>query len=450
MTPIRTEARAILRIAIPAALTQLGMMGLWVIDYMMLRHSVEAQDAAALGRMWISGTSLIGMGLLFGLDPILAQAWGARDAKRLGDGLQQGLFLCLLLSIPFAITYTFTEVVLVALGQNPAICVDAEHYALVQIPSLPLFFGITVLRQFLQARGIVRPAMFVVLSALPLNALLDWVLIHGHLGFPALGVVGTGIATAVIQGYVFLALAFVILKGRLHEGAWEGWRRENFRIAPLIPILAIGLPIGVQLGLELWAFQISTIWSGWLGEGIIELASHNAVMQIASVSFMVPLGIAIGTTTRVGNLIGEGRPKDAQRSAWVAIAMGAGVMALAAALFLVFRSPLIGLYTEHATVAKLAIGILPVAAAFQVFDGIQVVGSGILRGMGRPRPALLFNLVGYYVLALPLGYWLCFHADHGLSGIWYGLAFALFIISILMVTYIHHRGPSTVTERVTG
>jgi len=173
----------------------------------------------------------------------------------------------------------------------------------------------------------------------------------------------------------------------------------------------------------------------------VELAAHTIALNVASLSFMMPLGIALGSVTRVGNLIGAGKVRRAQITAWVAIVMGAGVMALSAVIFVLLRHRLPALYTPDHAVISLTAGILPVAAAYQLFDGTQVVGGGILRGMGRTRPVAVFNLVGYYLLALPLAWYLAFPAGWGLEVIWWGLSLGLATVALMLVLWVWRRGP---------
>jgi MATE family multidrug resistance protein len=191
------------------------------------------------------------------------------------------------------------------------------------------------------------------------------------------------------------------------------------------------------MGLEMWAFSGSNLIAGWLGAP--QLAAHTIVLNLASITFMVPLGISQGAAVRVGNLLGAGRPSQARMASWVAIAMGAAVMTVSATAFVVLREVLPAAYTKDATVLALAASILPVAAAFQVFDGTQAVACGVLRGMGKPRPAAVFNLIGYWVLALPIGTWLALRTDAGLAGLWWGLAGGLCLVAVGLVIWIRAR-----------
>ena len=448
MSAVLRELRRIGAIALPVALTQATLMTLWIVDTKMLFGlSVEAQDAAALGRSWIAGISLVGLGLCLGLDPIMSQAWGARDRRRLGSALQQGLLLSLLLSVPVGLAFLFTEEFLLATRQDPALARAAEHYVLVQLPALPAVFAFGVLRQYLNCRGIVAPPLVVGILANFVNALGNWMFIYGH-GVPELGVTGAGLATALTEIFMVAALAVWIRARGLQRAAWMGWNKTAWNLRGLLPVLALGLPIAIQLGLELWGFQIATLWAGLLGDQVTPLASHNIALQLASLSFMLPLGISIGAAARVGNLIGAGDPLGARRAAWVALGLGAFVMSLCGVGLVLGREVLPAWYTDDAAVIALAAGILPIAAGFQVFDGLQVVGGGVLRGMGRTKPAAVFNFVAYYLLALPLGWWWCFERGHGLRGLWWGLGTALALVSIALVLYIRARGPGPALARV--
>ncbi len=449
MHPLRRELKRITAIALPVALTQASLYSLSVVDtWMLFAVGVEEADAAALGRTFLMGTWMVAFGVLFGLDPIMSQAWGARDRRKLGTALQQGLLLCGLLSIPTGLAAFWCEEFLVLLKQNPELAPAAEAYVLVQVPALPCMLLFVLGRQYLNCRGIVYPPLVIGVAANLVNVGVNWIFIYGNWGAPRLGATGAGIATAIVELFMAGGL-FLWIKGfRLQRAAWAGWDREAWRLAGLAPVFAIGLPIALQLGLEIWAFLITTLWAGQLGDQVVPLAAHNLVLQLASLSFMLPLGISIGVAARVGNLIGSGDTDAAQRSAWLALALGAAVMLANAIALVLLREKLPAWFTDDAAVVALCAGLLPIAAAFQIFDGVQVVGGGILRGMGRTRPAALINLIAFYVLALPLGYWWCFELGHGLAGLWWGLGTALAIVAVLFVAYIHVRGPRTVERAV--
>jgi multidrug resistance protein, MATE family len=435
------EIRPLVALGVPTALTQLGVMMLGVVDTVMVGWlGVAELGAASLGHVWIFGTLILGMGLMFGLDPIIAQAHGARDHERVGLTLQQGVIAALIASVPIALLWLATEPVLLLFGQDPQLAAGAHVYVVTQIPSIPPFLVFLAVRQYLQGRGVVMPAFWITVLANGVNALGNWVLVFGHLGFPALGLVGSAMATAVTRGFMLVALVGLVLALRLHEGAWVPWSRRALDARDLGRIFKIGVPVGVQYALEGWAFQVTTLLAGLMGKSF--LAAHTIVLNLASLSFMLPLGISLGAATHVGNLIGAGHLARAQRAAHVALGLGALVMILSAATFVALRWVLPDLYTDDVAVIALAASILPIGAAFQLFDGVQVVGGGILRGMGNTVPAAVINLVGYYALALPLAAWLGFETSLGLSGLWWGLATGLAVVATALVIWVARRGPA--------
>jgi MATE family multidrug resistance protein len=443
VSPVRTEIRALSALALPAAATQLSTMLMGFVDTVLLGHvGVHELAASSIANVWIHGTLFFAVGVIIGIDPLIAQAHGRGDAAATGLAAQRGLVIALLLSVPVGLCWYETEAVLLAVGQDARLAHDAQVFARAQIPSIPFFLAFSTLRQYLQCRGIVRPAMWVILFANVVNALLAWALIFGHLGFPALGLWGAGLATSVTRGFCFFGLAGMIAYLSLHAGAWPRPSRAIFDADAFRRILALGFPVAIHFSLEIWAFSGAALMAGWLGA--VPLAAHTIALNLASLSFMLPLGVSQGAVTRVGNLLGARRPQDAERAAWVAIAFGAAVMGLCGIGFLVLRHALPRLYTNELEVIAVAASVLPIAAAFQVFDGTQVVCCGVLRGMGRTRPAAWFNFLGYWVLGLPVGGWLAFRADWGLHGIWWGLCFGLFVVSSSLVLFVRARGPSRI------
>ncbi|MGH0030776.1 MAG: MATE family efflux transporter [Myxococcota bacterium] len=440
----RQELRRLTQLAMPIAGAQLATMLMGFVDTVMLGHySTDAMAAAVLANSLVFGTMMFANGILFGLDPLITQAHGAGDGRAVALALQRGMVLALLLSVPVGVSWLFTGEFMLALGQEPRLVPLAQGYMDAVLPSIPFFLWLSVLRQYLQGREIVRPALYVTLAANVFNALFNWVLIFGHLGFPELGIRGAGIATTSVRVVSLLLLVGLVVWARLHRGAWQGWSRQALDLRALARITAIGFPVAIQTSTEMWAFNLATFLAGSLGA--IEAAAHGIVMNLASISFMLALGVAVATTTRVGNLLGAGRPADAQRASWIGIAMGSGVMTLSAVSFVVFRQGLPMLYTLDAEVVALAALVLPVAAAFQVFDGAQVVGCGVLRGMGRTRPAAFFNFVGYWLLGLPIGWWIGVR-EGWLGGLWWGLVLGLAVVATGIVLWVRVRGPATMTS----
>jgi MATE family multidrug resistance protein len=438
--PIPEEIASLVRLAVPVVFTQIGSMALNVVDILMVGHAgVDILAAASLGSVWIMGTLVIGMGVILGLDPIITQAHGAGDQETLGLSLQRGIVIALALSIPLACLWLATEPVLLLAGQEQRLAAMARNYVFTQIPSIPAYLIFAAQRQYLQGRGIVKPAMWITLGVNGLNILFNWALIFGNLGMPALGLVGAGLATCITRMCLALGLAAWMLAGRLHEGAWVPWSRKALDRAPLGALLMLGLPIGFQLGLDVWAFEIVTLLAGQFDTA--SLAAHSIVLNLVALAFMIPLGISSAAVTRVGNLIGRGDAGNAQRATWIAVALGAAIMVISALAFIMFRDRLPRLYSGDTSVIEVASGLLIIAAMFQLFDGIQVVAGGVLRAMKQTRIAALFNLIGYYGLGLPLAIALAFGLELRVAGLWYGLSAALAIIAVSLMVWLSRHGP---------
>jgi multidrug resistance protein, MATE family len=438
--------RKLFTIAGPVVLTQLGLMGFGLVDTLMLgRVGVAELDAAALGNLWLFGTAILGIGVIFGLDPIIAHAFGRGDEQRAGLALQQGLVVATLLAIPLIASAWLAEEVLLVFGQDPELAAAAETYLAVQSWSVLPLLLFYALRQFLQARELVAPALWVTLIANVLNvlgnqALIFGVQLPGGLELPALGLVGAGVASAITRTSLAVGLiAWTWIRG-LHRGAWQPWSARAFDPRGLLEVLRYGVPVGVQYTLEVWVFQVSTLLAGALGRN--ELAAHSIVLNIASVTFMVPLGISFSAATIIGNLVGSGRRGAAQRTAYLAFLVGGSVMLIFAVMLVALRWVLPGFYTDEVAVVILAATILPIAATFQVFDGLQVVGGGILRGTGDTLPAALFNAIAYYGVALPLAAYLVLGRGLGLPAIWWSLALGLALVAGTMLIWVRLRGPA--------
>jgi multidrug resistance protein, MATE family len=434
MTPLRSELRVLTRLSAPVALTQLGIMMPGVVDVLMVaRIEPQSLAACALGNMWQWGWMSLAMGLVFGCDPLIAQAHGRGDGPGTALAYQRGIVVALLASIPLCVVLALSGPGLSLLGQAQEVADKAWRYNLWKLPTAPCFLIYAAMRQYLQGRALMAPATWVMwignLLHVPLNALL----IFGGLGIPALGLPGAAIASSITTLFLVLCLASWIRIFRLDEGAKRRWDRESFSRAGVLQVARLGLPIGLQMSLEGWAFALATVMAGWIGVGAV--ASHQIVLNLASLAFMVPLGVSQGASTRVGNMIGAGDATGLRRAVGAALLLGAGVMAVSAAAFAIFRRELPLLYSDDLAVAAAAAQIMPLAAAFQLSDGLQVVAGGVLRGMGRPDASAIVNLVGYYAFTLPLAYALGFMAGWGLWGIWLALCIGLLGVAAALTVW---------------
>jgi MATE family multidrug resistance protein len=416
-------------------LAQIGLVMIGVVDTLMLsRVGVTELAAGALGNAWQWTFLSLGLGLVMGIDPLISQAHGRGDGPGTALALQRGIVLALIVSVPIMVASVWSERGLLALGQEPGVAVLAAQYNRFKLPTVPCFLIYSALRQYLQGRALMGPATWVMWICNVVHGVLDWALIFGRLGLPALGVQGAAIASSISTGLLVVLLAVWVVALRLHAGAWRPWDRASFSLRGLLWTARLGLPVGLSISLESTAFSLSTTMAGWLGREA--LASHQVVLNMASLSFMVPLGISQGASVRVGNLIGAGDEQGMRRAAQVSIALGAAVMVFSAVAFSTLRFELPGLYTDDRRVLALAAQILPLAAAFQLFDGTQVVAGGVLRGMGRPDAAAVVNLIGYYVIALPCAYVVGFVWGHGLVGIWASLAAGLTLVAVALLVWV--------------
>ena len=286
-------------------------------------------------------------------------------------------------------------------------------------------------RRYLQGVGKVKPVMFALISANLVNWAGNWALIYGHLGLPRMGLPGSALSTCLARLYMASVLIYAAWRNERQRGHglflhWPGilWDR-------IVNLLHLGLPSAGQIVLEVGAFGAATIMAGNLTPAV--LAAHQIVLNWASVTFMVPLGLSAATAVSVGHAVGAKRFADARRLGWLGIACAVAFMSLAAAAFILFPIPILHLYTHDPGVIASGVPLLLLAAAFQVFDGVQAVATGSLRGLGETRMPMLANLGGYWFFGLPLGYWLCFRLGWGVQGLWTGLTTALIAISVVVL-----------------
>jgi len=433
---LRPELLAAARLAAPVALVQVGFMLMGVVDTMMLGHlSANALAAGALGHIITISALMLGYGLLSALDPLVSQAHGARDAAAIGGHLQRGVVLAAVVTVPFVLALLDIEPLLKACGQAPGVSRDAADYARAILwGSLPYFLFVA-LRQTLQAMSLVRPAAVAIVLGNLVNAAANWVLIFGHLGMPALGVRGSALSTSLARWVMFLYL----LAAARHRLApyWHGFDREAVVLRKHWLMLRIGLPIGLHNTVELLIFALAALLIGRMG--VADLAGHQIALNLASLSFMVPLGIAGAAATRVGNAIGRRDMPGARRAAVACLILGAGAMSFFALLFAAVPGALARLYTRDGEVIAVAAALLPIAAMFQVFDGLQVVAAGVLRGSADTTFPAVMALVGYWLLGLPVGWELAFRAGLGPRGLWWGFTVGLAAVAILFVARIAAR-----------
>lgn len=426
-----TELRRLARLALPIVLVNLGWMGLGVEDVLMVgKLGTEALAGTQLGHVYTFGLMILGQGVMFVMDPAIAQAWGARDSRAVATGIQRGFVLALLMSPLFSVAFWAASPLLSILAEQPTVVPVAHAYAKALIPSLPAFFAFLVLRQALQAMSVVRPIVASIVVANVVNVLLNGGFLYGWFGFAELGPVGAAWATTIGRW---------IMLGTLVWLAWPNlrgvWQKPEFavlaRLQPYLPLLGHGIQIGLTMAIEVWVFMAVSVLT--LRMGTVEMAGHTVALNLASISFMVPLGIGAAASTRVGNAIGRRDVRAAAYSARVALLCGGGVMVVFAIAFWSVPRLWAELYTDDAAVLALAGALLPIAAIFQVFDGTQVVACGVLRGAKDTRAPAIINAIGYWIIGLPVGIALADRYQLGPRGLWWGLTVGLLCCAILLV-----------------
>lgn len=454
------EVRALSRLAAPILLTNVCWMTVGLVDIVMLgRWSSEAVAAALLAGVWVHLTQVAGMGLVMGIDPLVTQGHGARDREALGRALQRGILVALIATVPVVGLRFWTAEILAAtrafaqwaagadavtglagldLEASARLDSPAERYALTQSFATPFFLVYIAYRQQLQGRGILRPALAVAAAANVVNVFGNWLLIF-VMGW---GIVGAGLATGITRMFMCLALVWLVRRHRLLRGAWVPWDRISFAWSGISRVLRYGIPVCLHFALEVGAFGTTTLIAGMLG--VAATVAHGVAINLASMTFMVPLGIGLAATTRVGNLIGERRFDEAQESSHVALWLGGLAMAILGLGLYFGRDLLPRIYVPDDPAAlRIAAAILPIAAAFQVFDGLQVVGSGVLRGMGSTVPPAVFNFIAWWVIALPLAWWFVLRGGGSLEHVWWSLVLGLGVVAVLAVWWVRAFGPAT-------
>ena len=418
-----------LRIAAPLALAELGWMAMGLVDTVMvggLPNSALAIGATSVGSALFYGFGIFGLGLLVGLDTMVSQAFGAGNREEAHRTLSSGLVIAATGSPILMLCVFGVAPALALIGVNPVVRVQANLFVNVLVWSLPPLMLYSAFRRYLQGLHVVAPITFALITANLVNAAGNWLLIYGKWGFPPLGLRGSALATVIARIYMCAVLALAI---RRHDATAFHHMRSD--VAHIRRILSLSLPAAAQIGFEVGVFNMATALAGTLDS--VSLAAHAIALNAASLTYMVPLGISSAAAVMVGKAMGARDPSRARQAGWTALWLAAGFEVCSAAAFVLFPRAIARLYTHDSRVISFAVTLLAIAAVFQLFDGLQVVATGALRGLGSTRTAMIYNLIGYWVLGLPLGCWLCFVLHWGAVGLWDGLCLSLICIGMGLV-----------------
>jgi multidrug resistance protein, MATE family len=430
----RAELGPTLQLALPLVLAELGWMSMAIVDTMMvgrLPNSAVAIAAVSLGGILVNVLAMFGGGLLIGLDTLVSQAFGSGEREDCHRSLLHGIYLSLALAPILMAPVWFFEPLLRAMSIAPDVIALAVPYSkALAWGTLPLLLYFAV-RRCMQAMNLVRPIAFALITANLINAGGNLILIYGKLGAPAMGTVGSGWSTAWARIYLSGVLVGYLL--------WYD-RRHRTRLlhTPIQPdlrrirrLIALGFPAAMQITLEIGVFALVTALIGRLGA--VALASHQIALNTVSFTYMVPLGISSAAAVRVGQAIGRKDLQGAGDAGGTAIFLGAAFMTSASIVLLVFPRWLARAYTPDRAIIQSTVLLLAAGAAFQLFDGIQTVATGALRGLGDTRTPMLCHFTAYWIIGLPLGAWLCFRRGWGAFGLWAGLSLALILIGVVLL-----------------
>jgi|tagenome__1003787_1003787.scaffolds.fasta_scaffold20951443_1 MATE family multidrug resistance protein len=431
------ELTATLKLAVPIALTQVGQIAMMTTDLALIgRLGDAALAAAALAHTVFFISFTFGMGLVSAVAPLAAQAFGAREPRLVRRAVRVGLWAALLVSLPIMMLPLWGQQILLALGQAPATAALAQQYL------SGLAWGATPALWFLAIRGFMsavnrpEPGLWITLGAIPANAVLVYLLIHGKLGLPRLELFGAGLATTIINLGMFLA------------GLWFAYGRQPFRKYRLLgriwridwmlmrQLVAIGAPISIAFLLEYGLFGTASLLMGLIST--TALAAHQIALQIAAILFMVPFGIGMAATVRVGHAVGRGDAPAVKRAGFVATGLGILFMSSMTLVVIVCRFGIARLFLGEGGesgggVIELTATLLMVGATFFVADGIQTVAAGALRGMNDTRLPLLFAAISYWLIGFTMAYGLAFWTGFGAVGIWIGLSCGTAVYAVLLI-----------------
>ncbi len=427
---IKKESRKLLSIGGPIIATQLLSMGLNFVDTVMAGN-LSALDlaAVAIGNAIYMPVAVFCMATLIAINPIVSQFLGARKFEEIGKSARQLLWLILILGIPGFFVVRNLDVVMNLINVTPEIIPIAHGYLkAVSWGFIPLltYMGI---RYFSEGLSVTKPAMFIAATSLVFNIGANYVLMYGKLGFPALGAVGSGYATSIVN--TIAAIIFIAF-----TASFKPFKRFDIFKRPTLPdwdyvgeLVKVGIPNGVSSSMEVLLFAAVSLLMGTLSVNVA--AAHQIAINASSAMFMIPFGLSIAISQRVGFSIGQGSMKMARFRGFTGIVICTGVMILSALLLFSIPEFIIGIYTHDPEVSNLAVALLFMAAVFQISDGLQVGGFGALRGLKDTRLPMIVNFISYWLIGFPTGYYLGIHLDYGPKGLWFGLICGLSVAAVL-------------------
>ncbi|MBT8381623.1 MAG: MATE family efflux transporter [Ignavibacteria bacterium] len=428
---IKNHIKYTIKLAYPIIIGQLGFIAMGVVDSMMVGQLGAAPlAAAALGNGFTILIHVIGYGLSMAVTPLVAIAVGAKKYDDCGIYFRQSLLVNTIFSFILMITTIVCADLIVYFEQPVEVQIQATSYMkILGISAVPMMLFQTY-KQFIEGLSVMVPAMIITLVANIINAGANWLFIFGNLGFPALGLDGAGWATFASRAFMMITIMGYVMSRKQFKKYDVSFHFKSINFPVIKKILGLGLPSGFQYFFEIGAFSFAVIMVGWLGTN--QQAAHQIAINLASVSFMAALGISGAGSIRVGNAVGEQNISEVRKAGFTASLLGASGMAFAGIIFILFRNQLPALYIDSDIVISISSSLLIIAALFQISDGTQAVGIGILRGLTDVKIPTAITFIAYWIVGLPTGYLLGFNFDLGVQGVWIGLLLGLTTSAILL------------------
>jgi MATE family multidrug resistance protein len=434
--PYRAELKTLLRLALPLAAAQAGNQAMGLVDIAVLgRLGTREFAAAALGNAMFFAISIVGMGIVFGIDPMIAQAIGADDRLRARRVLWQGCWLTLVVTAALTAILTAAAHLIPYAGVQPELLEPATSFLLVRTAGLAPFLLFFVIRSYLQAHGVTRPMIVAMIVANIANFLGDLLFVFGGQTlpawtgplrrFPALGVPGSALATVLCTILEVVIIIPAVRRIKLPDRVSRAWNGGELRQA-----VRVGLPVGLQMGAEVGVFALVGVLAARLGT--LHLAAHQLVIGLASFSYTAALGVAAAGSVRVGIGVGARDQRATRIAGRTTFLCGTAIMSIPAIAFAVIPVPLARILTDQTDVIAFSTPLFIVAAVFQLSDGIQAVGAGILRGAADTKFTFLANLFGHWFIGLPIAFYLGFSRQLGVEGLWWGLCVGLTVVAVLL------------------
>lgn len=426
----KSEFRILMQIGFPVIIGNLLQTSMSVVDTVMAGNlSPRDLAAVAVGGSLFMPIFILGAGVLMAVSPIVAQHFGSGKLHLIGKTTRQSMWVALLISIPSILILRNLDFALTIMNVEPEIIPLTLGYLKgISWGVLPLYFYLT-LRYFNEGISITKPAMYVSFIGLFFNIFWNYTLMYGKFGFPQMGAVGTGYASAIVMNVMFVAL-FVYTYFKKSYAQYEIFK--NLRLPEkkyISELFKIGIPIGISMCMEVTMFAVVTLLMGSLGTYAV--AGHQIAINFASITFMIAFGLSAAITVRVGQVMGKSGALEARFSGYIGVMLAAAFMFLTALLMFLFPGFVSGLYTDDPELQKIAIQLIYMAAIFQISDGLQVSGLGALRGLKDTKIPMYVNLVAYWIIGLPSGYVLGIYFDMGPAGLWMGLIAGLTVAGIL-------------------